>query len=119
MLPPAVEKEEGGGPPQSCNHRLPRSRGGREGMGNGGEREEGGRRRGTWSPEVLGSGSGSELVRFLARHGRRRAGGRWRRTAGAGGVEGAPWLERSGEGDGAATVTDGRMRRGGRRRSKP
>ena len=34
-------------------------------MGNGGEREKGGRRRGTWSPEGLGSGSGSELVRVL------------------------------------------------------
>ena len=80
---------------------------GREGMRNGGEREEGGRRRGTWSPEGLGSGS--ELVRFLARRGRRRAGGRWRRTAVAGGVEGAPWLGRSGEGDGA---TERRGRRG-------
>ena len=40
-----------------------------EGMGNGGEREEGGRRRGTWSPEGSGSakrsGSGSELVQVL------------------------------------------------------
>ena len=66
-----------------------------EGMGNGGEREEGGRRRGTWSPEGSGSGSakgswsGSELVRVLARRGRRKAG------AGGGGRQGqAGWARR-------------------------
>ena len=66
-----------------------------EGMGNGGEREEGGRRRGTWSPEgsesgsAKGSGSGSELVRVLAHRGRRRAG------AGGGGWQGqAGWARR-------------------------
>src|SRR4051812_27236762 len=52
------------------------------------EREEGGRRRGTWSPEgsgsrsAKGSGLGPELVRVLARRGRRRAG------AGGGGRQG-------------------------------
>ena len=66
-----------------------------EGMGNGGEREEGGRRRGTWSPEgsrsgsAKGSRSGSELFRVLARRGRRRAG------AGGGGRQGqAGWARR-------------------------
>ena len=61
MLPPAVEKEEGGGPPQSCNHRLPRSREGREwGMVERGRKEEGGevpcRRRG-WGRGPSSSGS--------------------------------------------------------------